>query len=93
MKLFGGKGQKPNFADYDTRQRVRRVQSAVVRANTVRKKSFEALIGKPKGPVFASELKASQTFASFKKMDEGVKKGGLGKFFKRPRDYAKGESE
>ena len=93
MNLFG-RSAKPSFAAFATRQRSRKLQLAVMKANTSPKRaSFEAMIGKPIGPVFAGELKAGQTFASFKKMDEGAKRMGLGRFFKRPRDYAKGNAK
>lgn len=93
MKLFG-KGPKSVYAQFDTRLKSRRLQQYVLNANTHPKRtSFEAMLGKPRGPQFAAELKAGQTFADFKRMDEGVKRMGLGRFFKRQKDYAKGDAK
>jgi hypothetical protein len=91
MKLFGHKGSKPSFAEFDTRLKARRLQQDVLKANAnPKRKSFEAMIGKAPGPQFAAELKTGQTFADFKRMDPSVKRLGLGRFFKLSRDYSKG---
>ena len=94
MKLFGSRGGKSSFSEFDTRQKSRKLQQVVLKANTPPKRAaFEAMLGKRSSPLFTTELKGAQTFTSFKKMDDGVKRAGLGRFFKRPRDYAKGEKE
>ena len=94
MKLFGQRNLKSSFAEFDTRQKSRRLEKTIITANASnRRSSYADMIAKPKGSLFAKELRGAQSFADFKRDAGGAKGLGLGKFFKRDGGWFSGSKK